>query len=338
MTSPTMSSLEIAKLTGKQHAHVLRDIRNLLSQLAECAKQAKYHDLDSASPEYNRGERQQYKYLKPSTFDQVADHFKKGYPDLDHPIGVTEKKDSRGYTTEYLLDHDHALTLVAGYRVDLRLRIIQRWHELEAQQAQGRLTPAEHNALLAKQGKVIVDRDTAPASPRNAQFHQDTLDRLSEASCRFSVAQELAERVGLNTDGNDDPARTFCNDAWAIAYLVEDGQKRLEEAIAVLLPLTRPRDAKPAVAPAPTFQTPQPPAEGTQSRMLIDMAGAIAPQNTQKRRWKDPDFTERVLKSMRLKVEEMYDLSIITPERAERMYQTGAIGPRQIGKLRELMA
>lgn len=31
-TSKGMTSLEVATLTGKQHAHIMRDIRNLLEQ------------------------------------------------------------------------------------------------------------------------------------------------------------------------------------------------------------------------------------------------------------------------------------------------------------------
>lgn len=51
-------------------------------------------------------------------------------PDLDH---VNETKDSRGYTTEFNLPKDLTITLVAGYNVKIRKRIINRWLELETQ-------------------------------------------------------------------------------------------------------------------------------------------------------------------------------------------------------------
>lgn len=51
-------------------------------------------------------------------------------PDLDH---VNEVKDSRGYTTEFNLPKDLTITLVAGYNVKIRRRIINRWLELETQ-------------------------------------------------------------------------------------------------------------------------------------------------------------------------------------------------------------
>ncbi len=49
--------------------------------------------------------------------------------DLSH---VQETKDSRGYTAEISLPKDLTLTLVAGYNVKPRKRIIDRWLELEA--------------------------------------------------------------------------------------------------------------------------------------------------------------------------------------------------------------
>jgi len=62
-------------------------------------------------------------------------------PDLDHPEEVT---DARGYTREYLLNRDLTLTLVSGYNIQLRHRIIRRLDELETQARQ----PADPMAAL----------------------------------------------------------------------------------------------------------------------------------------------------------------------------------------------
>lgn len=59
--------------------------------------------------------------------DQLKDD-----PELEH---VTEDMDSRRYTTCFHLTKNLSYTLVAGYNVKLRKAIIDRWQELEAQQA-----------------------------------------------------------------------------------------------------------------------------------------------------------------------------------------------------------
>lgn len=55
------------------------------------------------------------------------------------------------------------------------------------------------------------------------------------------------------------------------------------------------------------------------------------------RRWGDEAEAEAVLKSMRLKTEQMYDLSLISPTSAEKLAKAGAIGPRQWPKLQALI-
>nr|WP_019365241.1 Rha family transcriptional regulator [Pseudomonas luteola] len=87
----TMSSREIAKLTDKQHKDVIRDVRVMLSALA------------------NSG------------------------ADLRH---VREDKDSRGRTTSFHLDRDLTETLVTGYSIPLRHKVIRRLHELESHVAE----------------------------------------------------------------------------------------------------------------------------------------------------------------------------------------------------------
>lgn len=51
----------------------------------------------------------------------------KDAPDLGH----VEKKDARGYTSEFLLDEILLMTLLTGYSVELRLRVVRRLDELE---------------------------------------------------------------------------------------------------------------------------------------------------------------------------------------------------------------
>jgi phage regulator Rha-like protein len=86
----TMSSREIAELTGKAHFHVKRDVLSMLKELGENAS--------------NFG----CIYLDPLNREQ----------------------------TEYLLDREHTDCLLTGYSAAMRMTVIRRWHELEAQVAQ----------------------------------------------------------------------------------------------------------------------------------------------------------------------------------------------------------
>ncbi|WP_314407340.1 Rha family transcriptional regulator [Pseudomonas kuykendallii] len=81
----TMSSREIAELTGKPHGNVMRDIRAMMKALGD----------DS---------------------------------NLNH---LREEKDSRGYTKAAHLDRELTETLITGYSIPLRHRVIRRLHELE---------------------------------------------------------------------------------------------------------------------------------------------------------------------------------------------------------------
>lgn len=83
----TMSSQEIAELTGKRHPDVKRDIDVMAEQL----------NLDVSKFAHN--------YFDSMNRQQI----------------------------EYALDKDLTICLVSGYNVQLRMAIIKRWNELEAQ-------------------------------------------------------------------------------------------------------------------------------------------------------------------------------------------------------------
>jgi len=90
----TMSSREIAELTGKRHDHVIRDIEKML--------------------------------------DDVS---------LDHPNFGGVYVDAKGEQRKcYNLPKNLTLNLIAGYRAAIRLKIIDRWLEMEKAKA-AQLTP-----------------------------------------------------------------------------------------------------------------------------------------------------------------------------------------------------
>ena len=55
------------------------------------------------------------------------------------------------------------------------------------------------------------------------------------------------------------------------------------------------------------------------------------------RKWTNPAEVEAAMKSMRLKIEEMYDFSLISPTTAEKLHKAGTIGKRQWPRLQELI-
>lgn len=55
------------------------------------------------------------------------------------------------------------------------------------------------------------------------------------------------------------------------------------------------------------------------------------------RQWADPKAAEETLKTMRVKIEDMYDLKLISPTSAEKLHKAGTIGPRQWPKLKDMI-
>ena len=143
----TMSSREIAELTGKQHKHVLEDTRNMLNGLG----------IDSAA-------------------------------------FAAQYKDSTGRSLPcFNLDKELTLTLVSGYNVELRNKIIKRWMELEAQKPTATLPQTYAQALL-EAGRLALELEQKElqlevAKPK-VEFVDTFVDRGSNRNIT-SVAKEL---------------------------------------------------------------------------------------------------------------------------------------------------
>lgn len=112
----SMTSQEVADLTGKDHDNVLRDVRNMANQL------------------------------------QV---------EIPSELRKTPGKAGRP-STVFILDRDLTMTLVTGYDVAMRHRVMKRWRELEEKEAGAPLSITDMlkqaAAKIEEQEQQIRDR------------------------------------------------------------------------------------------------------------------------------------------------------------------------------------
>ncbi|WP_312835939.1 hypothetical protein [Comamonas sp.] len=154
-----MSTKEIAKATGKNHGHVLRDTRVMLVTLFG----ASY--IDSVIPADKAGQRGQF------IWDNADTLFRAIFLNdavLDHQLnqGFTLHWDSRGYLSLVDLDRNLTLTLASGYDIVLRNRVVLRLDELEkkiAGQAKTAYVTGKSDSLTAEEQTELRDMLTCAA-------------------------------------------------------------------------------------------------------------------------------------------------------------------------------
>lgn len=134
----------------------------------------------------------------------VRRDIEKMFVDLNEPLeGYIQKwihpQNGQEYE-EYLLDKDHVECLLTGYSAELRMRVIKRWHELEAQLAKP-VDPMKalndpdflRGALLTYTEKVIA----LEGKVEELQPKAKALDRIASADgslCLTNAAKDLQVR------------------------------------------------------------------------------------------------------------------------------------------------
>lgn len=170
-----MSSREIAELCEKRHTDVMRDIRRMLDKLGINLTDANLRPLKNS--------------------ENLTD------PDLDslNNFKILSYKDAKGeMRTEYLLDKNLSLTLVAGYNVVLRNRIINRWLELERKEQERETMEALDNPaalrkiLLAYTGRVIALEDEVKKQDKYINYLEPNavaFEKIGETDEDFTITQ-----------------------------------------------------------------------------------------------------------------------------------------------------
>ncbi|WP_035979726.1 Rha family transcriptional regulator [Kozakia baliensis] len=183
---PTMSSREIAKLTGKTHKNVIRDIDAMIADIEKDGSDL-IHQAKS--------------------------------------MGYVRHTDNRGYTSSIDLSQDLTYNLVLGYDPARRLKVIRRWMELEAKQSAPaptvepfrafdpsnfialalaefpNLSPISRQTFIAKVGAAAFGQDLLPL-PRVEEHHHSATEVAAKLGVSANVIGRIANANGLKTPKN----------------------------------------------------------------------------------------------------------------------------------------
>lgn len=168
----TMSSREIATLCEKEHRHVLRDIRAYVGAVVQMERGIDVRSMDWEGKEGV----------------ELFGHTPVGGVTASYEINE-QNKQSYGI---YHLDKNATLTIVSGYNVLLRKRIIDRWQALESQKPK-ELTRMDliQLAYEAEQERLALEHKVSELQPK-----ADALDVISVASTSLNI-RETAKTVGI---------------------------------------------------------------------------------------------------------------------------------------------
>ncbi|HGN2045890.1 TPA: phage antirepressor KilAC domain-containing protein [Proteus mirabilis] len=172
----TMSSREIAKLTGKKISAVHSDIRAMVPALYASDNGEKVRS-----------------YAWGTTKNEMISF-------LNHNKiqGITINFDDRGYVYEFLLDRRHTEILVTGYDIKRRAAVIDRWYDLEIGNAKPSIDPMMalndpaflRDALISYTEKVMhLEHQVEEMKP-----DVDALTRIAKAEgslCVTDAAKQL---------------------------------------------------------------------------------------------------------------------------------------------------
>lgn len=120
---------------------------------------------------------------------------------------VREDKDARGYTTAFRLDRELTDTLLTGYNIPLRRRVVARWHELEAKAAQPMQPPvalphdfisALEHLLESKKAEqlAITQRDEAIRTKAQIGSKREATAMATAAAAKRQT-DKLKEQLGF---------------------------------------------------------------------------------------------------------------------------------------------